>query len=63
MARKKPKTRKARAAKVKRVMHEWHAGELHSGSKTGPVVTSQKQAVAIALSEAGTARKTRKKAR
>ncbi len=27
-------------------------GELHSGSKTGPKVTSRKQAVAIGLSEA-----------
>lgn len=33
------------------VMKEWKAGSLHSGSKTGPKVTSQKQAVAIGLSE------------
>jgi Family of unknown function (DUF6496) len=33
------------------VMHKWKAGELHSGSKKGPKVTSQKQAVAIMLSE------------
>lgn len=39
-------------AKVKRVMHEWGRGKLRSGSKHGPVVTSQKQAVAIAISEA-----------
>jgi hypothetical protein len=32
-------------------MHEWGQGALHSGSKKGPVVKSQKQAVAIALSE------------
>ena len=38
--------------KVKKVMHEWKAGKLHSGSKKGPVVQNQKQAVAIALSEA-----------
>lgn len=31
-------------------MHEWKAGQLHSG-KGGPVVTSQKQAIAIALSK------------
>jgi len=37
--------------KVKKVMHEWKQGQLHSGSKKGPLVTSQKQAVAIALSE------------
>lgn len=42
--------------KVKKVMNEWKAGTLHSG-KGGPVVKSQKQAVAIALSEAKKAKK------
>ena len=37
-------------AKVSKVMHEWGQGNLHSGSKKGPKVESQKQAVAIALS-------------
>jgi hypothetical protein len=37
--------------KIKKVMHEWKAGKLHSGSKHGPVVNNQKQAIAIALSE------------
>jgi hypothetical protein len=37
--------------KVAKVMTEFGKGELHSG-KGGPVVKSQKQAVAIALSEA-----------
>ena len=32
-------------------MHKWGAGQLHSGSKSGPAVHSQKQAVAIMLSE------------
>lgn len=36
--------------KVRKVMKEYKAGKLHSG-KGGPVVKSQKQAVAIALSE------------
>jgi hypothetical protein len=35
--------------KVAAVMHEWKGGDLHSGSKRGPVVKSQPQAVAIAL--------------
>jgi hypothetical protein len=39
-------------AKVEKVMHEFGQGELHSGSKTGPVVKNPKQAIAIALSEA-----------
>jgi len=40
-------------AKVGKVMKEFKEGTLHSGaSKKAPVVKSQKQAVAIALSEA-----------
>ena len=33
------------------VMREFKAGQLHSGSSTGPKVTSRKQAIAIGLSE------------
>lgn len=40
------------AAKISKVMGEFKRGELHSGSKKGPEVTSKKQATAIALSEA-----------
>ena len=32
-------------------MHKWKAGKLHSGSKKGPVIKSQKQAIAVMLSE------------
>lgn len=39
-------------AKIKKTMDEWKAGTLHSGSKKGPAVKNQKQAVAIALSQA-----------
>lgn len=46
--------------KVGKVMREYKAGTLHSG-KGGPVVTNRKQAVAIALSEAGMAKKKAKK--
>ena len=38
--------------KVAKVMREFEAGKLHSGSKHGPVVSNEKQAIAIALSEA-----------
>ena len=41
--------------KMSKVMKEFKAGELHSGSKKGPVVKSRKQAIAIAMSEAGKA--------
>lgn len=50
--------------KVAKVMNEYKAGELKSGKKgpgKGPVVKSKKQAVAIAMSEAGMAKKKGKK--
>lgn len=40
------------SAKFGKVMREFKAGTLHSGSKKGPAVTSPKQAFAIAASEA-----------
>jgi hypothetical protein len=46
---------------IKKTMAEWKAGTLKSGSKKGPVVKSQKQAVAIALSEEKKAKGGRKK--
>jgi hypothetical protein len=46
-----------KGGKVAKVMHEFGEGKLHSGSKEGPKVTSRKQAVAIALSEAGKSKK------
>ena len=48
-------------AKVGKVMKEYKAGKLHSGSKKGPAVTSRKQAIAIAMSEANMAKKNTKK--
>ena len=43
---------KAGKDKIEKTMGEWKKGDLHSGSKQGPKVTSQKQAVAIALNQA-----------
>ena len=46
--------------KMKKVMHEFKEGELHSGSKMGKLVTNPKQAVAIAFSEGRRMRKSKK---
>lgn len=54
---------KKQSAKIGKVMHEFKAGTLNTGSKTGPVVKSRKQAVAIALSQAGMAKPMKKSGR
>jgi len=58
-----PAQRKQR--KVQKVMREWAAGRLHSGSKHGPKVprSNPAQAVAIALREAGVPRKKKGRAK
>ncbi len=46
-----PKKKTKSQQKIKTVMHEWKEGDLHSGSKKGPVVKDKAQALAIAISE------------
>ena len=36
---------------MRKTMHEYKHGTLHSGSKTGPKVKSRKQAIAIGMSQ------------
>ncbi len=56
----KPRVGKKRAGELQRRvsnkidinMGEMKAGRLHSGSKTGPLVKSRKQAIAISYSQA-----------
>ena len=46
-----PKTKKAKQAKIAKVMREFKAGTLKGSDKKA--ITNRKQAIAIALSEAG----------
>ena len=55
---KTPKTKSAKQAKVSKVMGEYKSGTLHAGRnpkgpKKAPLARSRKQAIAIAMSEAG----------
>lgn len=54
---KKPTTKAGKQKKIGKVMSEYKAGTLNTGSKKGPIVKSRKQAIAIALSQAGMSKK------
>jgi hypothetical protein len=59
---KTPKTKSGKQAKVAKVMGEYKAGTLHAGRnpkgpKKAPLARSRKQAIAIAMSEAGMSKK------
>jgi hypothetical protein len=45
--------KKAKRARMKEEMHKWSTGNLHSGSKKGPIVKDKAQAIAISLAESG----------
>jgi len=59
MAKAKPKTKAGKQRKIGKVLGEFKSGSLDSSS--GKKVTSRKQAIAIAMSEAGKSKKKRKK--
>ena len=59
MAKTVPKTKAGKQAKVQKILHEWKQGELRSSS--GAPVTSNEQAIAIALHATGQSRKKGKK--
>lgn len=54
-------SKESKKERVHEEMHKFKHGDLHSGSKKGPIVHSREQAVAIALSEAGMSRKSGRK--
>ena len=54
--------RGSRRDKIHQVMHEYKHGQLRSGSKSGPRVTSRRQAIAIALNQARRGRRGRRRA-
>jgi Family of unknown function (DUF6496) len=55
MAKTVPKTKAGKQRKVETIMSEWKQGDLRSSS--GQKVTSQEQALAIAMAASGQARR------
>jgi hypothetical protein len=61
MPKSRAKTKKGKQRKVHKVMSEFKHGDLKSSS--GDKVTDRKQAIAIAMSEAGMSKKKKKRAK
>lgn len=57
---KKTDSKKKKREVMKESMERFEEGNMHSGSKNGPVVTNPKQALAISLHMAGLSKKTKK---
>ena len=55
-----PKTTDKKRGKISKVMREYKSGQLKSG-KSNKKVVNKKQAIAIALSEAGVKKKKRRR--
>ena len=53
--------KKKKRERMKEEMEKFEHGDLHSGSKKGPIVKKRDQAIAIGLSESGQSKKKRKK--
>lgn len=50
---KKSASKRAKRERMHAEMHKFKHGQLHSGSRQGPIVKSRDQAIAIGLSESG----------
>lgn len=50
----------AKKKKVEKVMNEFSKGQLHSGSKQGPIVKARDQSIAIAMKESGQSKQKKK---
>jgi hypothetical protein len=53
-------SKKKKKAVMEERMHAFKEGNMHSGKKSGPVVTNPKQAIAIGLSMSGQSNKRKK---
>jgi hypothetical protein len=56
-------SKSAKKERMHEEMKKFSEGKMHSGSKTGPTVTSRAQAIAIGLNESGQSKKDRGKRR